>query len=76
MELKPAKTFEEQVQSLIDKNINVDNFDDCINFLKKVNYYRFSAYYLPFKGSDGKCTIDLPFNKVKKCTNLIVSFEF
>ena len=66
MELKEPKTYEEQVSCLAEKDIEIENVDECIGFLKKVNYYRFSAYYLPFKGSDGKCTTLIPFSRLQK----------
>ena len=36
--------------------------DECLDFLKDVNYYRLSAYLLPYKGK----TARLEFNKIKK----------
>lgn len=66
MRLKQPTTFEDQVQLLREKNIVVDDTNSCIDFLKKVNYYRLSAYYLPFKGPDGKCLHNIPFNQVQK----------
>lgn len=44
--LKPAKTFDEQLDILISRNLIVDNRTRAINILKQVNYYRFSAYSL------------------------------
>ena len=66
MELKKAKTFKEQVELLKCKNIIVENEISCENFLSKVNYYRFSAYYLPFKDSNGVCSPSTEFEKIKK----------
>lgn len=66
MELKKPTTFEGQVQLLREKNIVIDDTNSCIDFLGKVNYYRLSAYYLPFKGPDGKCLYNVSFNQVRK----------
>lgn len=66
MELKRATTFVEQVQCFKDKNILINDEEECKNFLNLVNYYRLSAYYLPFKNSDGKCKYPVPFERIKK----------
>ena len=65
MELKRATTFEEQISLLEEKNILIDDRQDCIKFLNNVNYYRLSAYYLPFKGANGKCTSNIEFTQIK-----------
>lgn len=49
MELKPPLTYEQQVDRLADKGFIIHNKSAVVNFLKDVNYYRFSAYLLPFK---------------------------
>lgn len=50
--LKPAKTFDEQLDILISRNLIVDNRTRAINILKQVNYYRFSAYSLTLWDKD------------------------
>jgi len=49
MDLKQPTTYEQQVQLLKDKGFIVKNDEYVINFLKKTNYYCFSAYLLPYK---------------------------
>lgn len=66
MDLKQPKTYEEQVACLKEKNIEIDDNEECIEFLKKINYYRFSAYFLPFRGETGKCKSVVPFSRLKK----------
>lgn len=66
MELKKPTTFEEQIELLKKKNIHIDNLEQCMDLLSKVNYYRLSAYYLPFKGADGNCIYDVPFSRIEK----------
>ena len=46
--LKKATTFHEQIELLKEKNIVIDDEPACIEFLKQVNYYRLSGYYLPY----------------------------
>lgn len=64
MKLKEATTFEEQIELLEQKNILIDNREQCLNLLKRINYYRLSAYYLPYKGPDGKCIYNIPFSQI------------
>lgn len=49
--LKPHLSIDEQVESLIDKGFVINNKEKCAAFLRRVNYYRLSAYYLPFRDS-------------------------
>ena len=48
---KPAKTFEEQIDVLIKRGLQVDDRDEAIHYLSQLNYYRFAAYCLPFEVS-------------------------
>lgn len=49
MELKPATTYYQQVELIKSKGFVVDDDEKCVEFLKTANYYRLSAYFLPFK---------------------------
>lgn len=63
--LKPATTFEEQVKKLYQRNLVIEDKDFALDTLSKVNYYRFSAYLLPFKQfSDGCYRQGTSFNKI------------
>lgn len=46
--VKPATTFEEQLERLRKKQIVITDERACLDFLKQVNYYRLSGYYLPY----------------------------
>lgn len=48
-ELKPAKTFEEQIEILKERNMKIIDEKYSINILKKINYYRLTGYALQFK---------------------------
>ena len=55
--LKNHKTYNELIQRITAKNIHMDISEaECIQFLKSVNYYRLSAYRLPFKVDRDKCS--------------------
>lgn len=49
---KPALSFEQQAQLLIDRGLIVQEKDELVRYLSIVNYYRLSAYWYPFKQFD------------------------
>ena len=46
---KPALTYEEQLRLVESRGLSVADRAAAIHWLKKVGYYRLSAYFLPFK---------------------------
>jgi abortive infection bacteriophage resistance protein len=46
---KPAKTFEEQVQLLQSRGMIIGDVQEAIFYIQHLNYYRLSAYWLPFE---------------------------
>jgi len=52
VQVKPAKTFEEQLEILKSRGLLVGDEARAIKVLKRINYYRFSAYTLTFKHYD------------------------
>jgi abortive infection bacteriophage resistance protein len=46
---KAAKTFDEQLAILKGRGLVIPSDDEAIRWLKRVNYYRLSAYFAPFK---------------------------
>ena len=49
---KPALSFEQQAQRLLDRGLVAPNKATLVSHLKVVNYYRLSAYWYPFKITD------------------------
>lgn len=50
MEIKEFKTFEEQVAKLIEHGCEeIISKEYAVNILKRINYYRLTAYFLPFR---------------------------
>src|SRR5699024_12818543 len=47
--IKQPKTYKEQLKILKQRNLIIDDYDEAISFLERVNYYRFSAYGLTLK---------------------------
>ncbi len=52
MEVKQPTTFKQQVEIIAQKGVIIADEEFCFDFLNCVNYYRFSAYLLPFRKSD------------------------
>jgi len=48
-ELKPPLTYKQQIEKLRGKGCNIKYISFCIQILSEINYYRLSAYFLPYK---------------------------
>lgn len=48
---KPPKTFEEQLELLIERGMQVGDRDKALHYLSQINYYRLAAHWLPFESS-------------------------
>lgn len=51
-QLKVPKTYEEQVSILKERGLHIENEQKAIEVLKRINYYRLTAYGLTLKTSD------------------------
>ena len=53
MKIKEFKTWDEQVAKLIEHGCkDIKSKEYAIDILQKVNYYRLTAYFLPFRDKD------------------------
>lgn len=52
MDTKPPFTYEQQLEKLKSRGCAIGDEDATIQILKEINYYRLSAYFLPFKRTD------------------------
>lgn len=52
MEVKPHTSYEDQIRILRNRGCTINNEDTCLEILRNVNYYRLTAYFLPFKKDD------------------------
>ena len=64
MILKEPTTFEEQLNLIEARGCEVDDEALALDFLRRVNYYRLTAYFLPFKNSDGTYKKGTTFTKI------------
>lgn len=66
VKLKPFKNFDEQLNKLKGRNLEIekDNEEVAKSILMRINYYRFTAYLLPFKTDEDKYLIGTKFNTI------------
>jgi len=50
--IKPPTTYKQQIEKLRSRGCIIDDEAYAIDILAKVNYYRLTAYFLPFKKQD------------------------
>lgn len=62
--LKKPTTYQEQLNILQARNVIIDSRDRCAEILESINYYRFTAYLLPFKQKDGSYRAGTTFQRV------------
>lgn len=66
MEIKKPKTYEEQIQIIEEKGFIISDENRAIDFLKEANYYRLSAYFLPFRKEDQTFEQNIDFDRIIK----------
>lgn len=52
MEVKNPITYEQQIEKLKSRNCSIADEEHAKSVLRDINYYRLSAYFLPFKQED------------------------
>ena len=66
MELKPIYTIQEQIDKLRNRGCLIEDEAYCVMFLRNVNYYRLTAYFLPFRNDDHNYKEGTTFRQVKR----------
>lgn len=66
MEVKEPKTYDEQLQKLKDRGCIIGDENYALRTLKRINYYRLTAYFLPYKLNNGKYREGTTFNNVHR----------
>ena len=66
--LKKPTTYEEQISIIQTKGCVIDDMAFCRNALEKINYYRLSAYFLPFKTLEGNYHLETNFKTIYALT--------
>lgn len=66
---KPWLSYEEQLNLLIDRNLQVTDRSAALTYLERIGYYRLSGYWYAFRERSGECCIwPKPNNKRKQPT--------
>jgi abortive infection bacteriophage resistance protein len=63
-QLKPPTTYNQQLEKLRSRGCQFSDISLCETILSRINYYRLSAYFLPFKKADGNYLPGTDFNAV------------
>ena len=63
-DVKPPATYDEQIIKLISRGCIIIDKEKCKEVLSQVNYYRLSAYFLPFKKSDETYVEGIKFDTI------------
>ena len=67
---KPPLTFDQQIDRLIERGLQIPNRSLAVKTLQAISYYRFSAYFLPFQKEQNK------FNDGTKFEDILQLYEF
>jgi len=65
-QIKPPITYEQQIEKLRSRGCLIEDVSFCAEILSQINYYRLSAYFLPFKKPNGDYHSGTSFNKIYK----------
>lgn len=64
MDVKCATTYEQQIELMKCRGCKIEDERQALDVLQRVNYYRFTAYFLPFKTGEDKYREGTTFQKV------------
>jgi abortive infection bacteriophage resistance protein len=63
-QLKLPTTYNQQLEKLRSRGCHISDISLCEEILSRINYYRLSAYFLPFRKDDGNYEPGTDFNVV------------
>ena len=64
MDLKKPASLQEQLELIKDRGCVVEDDEYVLKVLSDINYYRLSAYFLPFKSEDNVYRVNTSFNTI------------
>jgi abortive infection bacteriophage resistance protein len=64
--IKKPTTYKQQIALIEAKGFRVEDEKSSIQFLNQANYYRLSAYFLPFKKKDGTYFSSVNFSRIQR----------
>jgi abortive infection bacteriophage resistance protein len=69
-------TFDDQIKLLISRGLQIDDINSAKRYLEKVNYYRLSAYWYPFRDKNSDGSISDNFRANKNFKDAVDLYEF
>jgi len=72
---KPFRSYEQQLQQLLDRGLIVDDPQQALTWLARVNYYRLSGYWYPFRRVEDGRRLD-GFRRGASFADVIALYEF
>lgn len=73
---KPPLSFQKQLEKLQQRGLIIDDWATALTSLSNINYYRLSAYWLPFKRIDSLGNITDAFQKNSAFNDVLDLYEF
>ncbi len=73
---KPPLSYQEQLEKLSQRDLLIHDNEQALTSLSNINYYRLSAYWIPFKQRDPFGKITDNFQKNTTLDNIIELYEF
>lgn len=73
---KPALTFEQQLEHLASRGLQIDNQSDALQQLTSISYYRLSAYWYPFRKRNTDETVSSFFSPNSSFEEVVGLYEF
>ena len=73
---KPAFTFEQQLDRLVERGLVIDDRAYALSKLKAINYFRLSAYCYPFRIRDQHSNVTSNFIRGANFGEVIELYEF
>lgn len=65
-DIKPPTSYVDQIKKLESKGFIIDVHHEAIAFLQRANYYRLSAYLLPFRDKEGKYAEGVSLTRIQQ----------
>lgn len=64
MDVKPFSTYRQQIEKLVSRGCVIDDIKFAEDVLQRINYYRLTAYFLPFRDADGSYKEGTSFKQI------------
>lgn len=74
-EVKAYRTYDQQVDLLASRGMDVGDRDRAVSVLRRVNYYRLSGYWYPFRRQVGGKRVD-DFYPGTRLDDVVALYEF